>query len=138
MAAAYRPPGGALVRRTRDYVLRMPKDTTVVAACEQVRCDNWRFGWDTILDERTVPGRDAAAWIRSGRSGRSYRELAGGGEVTVFRFSPHQRCFGEHRTRPARWLVREGRALTEHADMHDWIGDLEDHAVRLEEQARRG
>lgn len=124
---------------TRDYLLRMPRDVTVAAACEEVHCENWLYGWDTLVDERTVPGRDAAGWIRSGRSGRDYRELGpGDGGVTVFRFSPHQRCFTEHRTRPARWLVRDGRALTEHADMHDWISDLEDHAGRLEEQARKG
>ena len=35
---------------TRDYILRMPPDITIRAACEDVRCENWQFGWETILD----------------------------------------------------------------------------------------
>lgn len=114
----------------------MPKDTTVRAACEDVQCENWRFGWETILDERTVPGRDAAAWIRCGKSGRTYRELPGG-DVAVFRFEPGQRCFGEHRTRPARWLVHGG-AVRQHANMRDWIDDLGEHVGGLEDQLVKG
>jgi hypothetical protein len=129
-----------LLRRTRDYVIRMPKDATVVAACEQVRCENWRYGWDTILDERTPEGRDAAAWIRrTSGAGRTYRELPGAadGGLTIFRFEPYQRCFAEHRTKPARWLVAAG-TVRQHADMHDWIEDLDEHAGRLKEQLERG
>ncbi len=123
-------------RRTRDYVIRMPKDTTVVVACGQVRCDNWLYGWDTLLDERTPEGRDAAQWIRSGASRRDFRELGSAdGGVTVFRFAPHQRCFTEHRTRPARWLVR---GVREHSDMSGWIGDLDEHVGRLGEQLKKG
>lgn len=123
-------------RRTRDYVLRMPRDRTVVAACEQVRCDNWLYGWDVLLDERTAEGRDAAQWIRSGASKREFRELGtADGEMAVFRFSAHQRCFEEHRTRPARWLVR---GVREHTGMHDWIDDLDQHAGNLEDQIRKG
>lgn len=120
-------------RGTRDYVIRMPKDLTVVAACNEVRCENWQFGWDTILDERTAEGREAAAWIRSGASGRDFTELHGP-DVTVFRFAAHQRCFEEHRTKPARWLAG-GR---QHADMSGWIDDLDQHVGRLAEQIRKG
>ena len=122
---------------TRDYVLRMPPDTTVKAACEDVRCENWLHGWDVILDERDPVKRDAATWIRSGRSGRTYRELPGGGDVAVFRFDSGQRCFEEHRTRPASWLVRSG-TVRQHAGMRDWIDDLDEHVGQLEDQARRG
>lgn len=124
-------------RLTRDYLVRMPKDTTVVVACEQVRCDNWRYGWDTVLDVRTPEGRDAADWIRSGASRRDFREMgtADGGGTVVFRFSPHQRCFAEHRTKPARWLVR---GVREHTDMSGWIDDLDQHAGRLADQIRKG
>ena len=121
---------------TRDYLIRMPPDLTVVAACNQVRCEKWLYGWDTILDERTPFGRENAAWIRSGGSGRDYTEL-GGGDVTVFRFAAHQRCFAEHRTKPASWLVRSG-GMRVHADMHDWIEDLDQHVGQLEEQIKRG
>src|ERR1700733_6701818 len=114
-------------RRTRDYVVRMPPDRWVKAACEQVRCENWQFGWDTVLDESTPEGKEAANWIRSGASHRDFREMRGG-DVTVFRFAPHQRCFTEHRTRPARWLVR---GVREHTDMFGWIDDLDQHVGTL-------
>jgi hypothetical protein len=123
---------------TRDYVTRWPKDTTVIAACEQVGCENWLYGWDTAVDERTPQGRDAAAWVRSGQSGRTFTELGGGGDVTVFRFEPHQRCFAEHRTRPARFLVQAGAASREHAWLDDWIEDFGEHYQQLEDQVRKG
>jgi hypothetical protein len=125
---------------TRDYHVRMPPDRTVRAACEDVGCENWRYGWDTLLDERTGPGRDAAAWIRSGRSGRTWRELPGAadGGVSVFRFEPHQRCFEEHRTRPARFLVADGAASRQHVRLGDWIEDFGEHMGRLEDAAKRG
>ena len=122
---------------TRDYIVRMPKDFTVVEACEQAGCENWRYGWEVILDERDPFKRDLAARIRRGEYRRTYRELPGGGDVTVFRFEPHQRCFEEHRTRPASWLVRSG-TVRRHAGMRDWIDDLDEHVGQLEDQARRG
>lgn len=121
---------------TRDYILRLPKDFTVVEACETVRCENWQYGWETILDERTLLGRDAAAWIRSGASGRTYTEVPAA-VVAVFRFEAGQRCFEEHRTKPARWLVHGG-AVRQHASMRDWIDDLDEHVGRLNDRAKRG
>ena len=118
---------------TRDYLIRFPRDVTVRAACEDVGCDNYQFGWETILDEATLMGRDAAAWIRSGASGRTYTEKRGA-VVVVFRFERGQRCFEEHRTRPATFLAG-GRRV---ASLGDWIGDLDDHVNRLETQARKG
>lgn len=122
---------------TRDYRLLLPKDTTVPAACEQVRCENWLYGWDTSVDERTPAGRDAAAWVRQ-RSGRTFREISGGGNVTVFRFEPHQRCFAEHRTHPSRFIVRQGAVVRRHAWLGDWISDFGEHYTQLEDQVRRG
>ena len=124
---------------TRDYLVRLPKDVTVVAACEQVRCENWLYGWDTAVDERTPGGRDAAAWIRSGKSGRTWREISGGGDVTVFRFEPHQRCFAEHRTRPARLSVAVGgRVLREHTSLAYLAQDYTEHCGNLAAQFERG
>src|SRR5579859_7238329 len=104
---AERAGGGAVMRATRDYLLRMPPDTTVVAACHEVRCEAWQFGWHTLADERTPLGREQAAYIRQ-RSGRTFRELGSPDGMTVFRFESRQRCFAEHRTKPARWIVRSG------------------------------
>ena len=148
-------------RRTRDYVVRMPPDRWVKAACEQVRCENWLYGWDVFANERTPLGSDRAAWFRSGASRRTFREyrttaaaaIAAGvilaGEidagtdplvpVTVFRFEPHQRCFTEHRTRPASWLVRAGQQVVgRHTGMSGWIDDLDQHVGHLAEQLKRG
>ena len=124
---------------TRDYLVRMPRDVSVVAACEQVRCDAWQFGWETVVDERTPLGRQQAAYIRQ-HSGRTFTELRSSeprsGELTVFRFPGRQRCFAEHRTRPARWLIRNGSVRE--ADAGEWFGDLGDHMNRLEDQLRKG
>ena len=122
-----------MLARTRDYKIRFPRDVTVRAACEDVGCELWQFGWETVLDERTAQGRSAASWIRSGASGRTYTELPGG-EVVVFRFASRQRCFEEHRTRPAVFLAG-GRRV---ASLGDWTGDLGDHVTRLEDQLRTG
>ena len=118
---------------TRDYKIRFPRDATVRAACEDVGCENWRYGWETILAERTPQGRDLATRLRSGASGRTFREVTGG-DVAVFRFERGQRCFEEHRTRPATFLAG-GRRV---ASLGDWIGDLDDHVTRLETQLRKG
>ena len=92
---------------TRDYKIRLPRDVTIRAACEDVRCEHWLYGWDTFADEREDLGRRQAAYFRSGQSGREYREMGRNEDgVTIFRFASHQRCFREHRTRPARWLIR--------------------------------
>ena len=121
---------------TRDYLLRMPPDTTVVAACHEVRCESWQFGWDTIIDERTPLGRQQGAYIRR-QSGRTFRVTGWPDGVTVFRFDPRQRCFAEHRTKPASWLVRSG-GVRRLGSMRDWIDDLDEHVGQLEDQIRRG
>lgn len=123
---------------TRDYILRLPRDTTVVAACEDVGCEQQRNGWDTICDLDTGLGRTVAEMIRSGRSGRTYRELSGEGRVVVFRFESGQRCFAEHSTRPARFAVRQGRRLEQHTDLASWGNDLAEHWDRVETLQKKG
>lgn len=122
---------------TRDYIVRMPRDTTVVAACHEVRCEAWQFGWETLVDEGTPLGQEQARYIRR-MCGRTFTEhRAEAGRMVVFRFASRQRCFAEHRTRPARWLIRGG-GVREVDGMADWIGDLGDHVNRLENQIRKG
>lgn len=119
---------------TRDYIVRMPRDTTVVAACHEVRCEAWQSGWETLVDEGTPLGQARADYIRH-LSGRTFTEhRAEGGRMTVFRFEPRQRCFAEHRTRPAVWRV----AGVQVATAGDWFGDLGEHMDRLETQLRKG
>jgi len=72
-----------------------------------------------------------AAYIRQ-RSGRTFTELSG--TPTVFRFERGQRCFAEHRTRPARFLAGGIQV----ASLAAWVGDLDQHVQNLEDQARKG
>lgn len=122
------------------YRVHMPHDFTVVAACEDVGCDQWRRGWETVCDETTSDGATVAAWIRSGQSGRTFAELPRlGGGPAVFRFESRQRCFREHRTRPGRLLVHQGgRVAREHTSLRFLAEDYTEHVGRLAEQQERG
>ena len=126
----------------RAYRVHMPHDLTVVAACEDVGCDQWRNGWETVCDEADDMGAKVAMLIRSGQTGRDYLALPDvrdGVRVTVFRFPPHQRCFNEHRTRPGRLLVHQrGRLVREHVSLGDLAEDYTEHTGRLAEQEQRG
>jgi hypothetical protein len=122
---------------TRDYRIQMPPDRRVVTACETFGCDNWRYGWEIPCDLDTPQGREAAELIRSGRTGRAYREL-GGERMVVFRFDAHQRCFDEHRTRPGRALVmRGGRIVREHTSLGDLAEDYTEHMGLVADQQER-
>ena len=120
--------------RTRDYIVRMPKDTTVVAACEDVRCESRQFGWETHIDEATPLGQMQGAYIRQ-QSGRTFTEHRTAAGITVFRFASGQRCFAEHRTKPARFLVA---GVREHSNLGDWIEDAAEHVTSIEDQRKRG
>jgi hypothetical protein len=122
---------------TRDYVVRMPRDVTVRSACEDVECEGWRCGWESHIDEGAPLGRAQAAYIRQ-HSGRTFTEMRREDGVTVFRFPSGQRCFAEHRTRPARLLVRQGHMIREHATFDDIAEDYTEHAGRLAEQLQKG
>ena len=127
---------------TRDYRVQMPRDTTVKAACEDAGCEQWLYGWDSLIDERTDLGREQAKYIRT-KSGRTFREMRAPDGLTVFRFEPKQRCFAEHRTRPARLAV--GRHLSDgsfvaertHTSLAALAEDYTQHVGRLAEQYER-
>jgi len=137
-------PPAWLDRQSRAYHVRMPPDITIVAACEDVGCDQWRNGWETVCDELGDPmAVKVAMLIRSGATGRTFTETRGtlddGRVVTVFRFPAGQRCFQEHKTRPGRLLVHQrGRLVREHVRLADLAEDYSEHAGRLAEQRQRG
>lgn len=123
---------------TRDYVIKMPKDTTVRAACEDIGCEAWRYGWEIHVDEATALGTGQAAFIRE-KSRRTFREQRTGAGITIFIFEAGQRCFAEHRTRPARLLVATGgHTVREHTDMAGWAEDMTEHVARVEATKQRG
>lgn len=123
---------------TRDYLIRMPPDTWVKAACEDAGCDQWAHGWETICDLDDDTGRKVAFLIRSGQTGRDFTEFPG--NPVVFRFAPRQRCFREHRTRPARFSVRPGpgRALIARTRLADWGDDMAEHLGLLADGQKKG
>ena len=136
-------PPGLWLSDNRNYRIHMPHDTTVKTACEDAGCEQWAHGWETVCDESTKEGALVANWIRSGQSGRTYREFPPGWHdgkpVSIFRFEGGQRCFREHRTRPGRLLVqRRGRILREHTSLGFLAEDYTEHTGRLAEQEKRG
>jgi hypothetical protein len=128
----------------QTFQISAPRDTTVIAACEQVACAAWQFGWESKVDEATQLGREQAAYIRQ-KSGRTFREQRTGDGLTVFRFESGQRCFAEHRTRPEIYLVRDGDWRgnpTGRRRMHerpaDWVEDFGEHQQRIADQQQKG
>lgn len=128
----------------QTYSISARRDTTVVAACEQVGCPAWLYGWESKIDESTQLGQHQAHYIRT-QSGRTFREQKTGDGLTVFRFEAHQRCFAEHRTNPEIYLVRDGDwrgnptgRRRQHTRPADWVEDMQENQGRLIEAQERG
>lgn len=129
----------------QTYSITQPTDRTVVAACEQVGCQAWQHGWESVIDESTQLGKDQAAYIRS-VSRRTFREQRTEAGLTVFRFESGQRCFAEHRTRPELYAVRDGDCargnptgrVRQHSRAADWVEDFGEHQLRLVDQKKEG
>ncbi|MDN3244162.1 hypothetical protein [Streptomyces sp. ZSW22] len=132
------------VQDYQTYQITRRRDTIVRAVCEQVACQAWRNGWDSVIDERTELGKAQAAYIRS-ESRRTFRETRTGEGLTVFRFESGQRCFADHQTVPELYLVRDGdwrgnptgRKRT-HSRAADWVEDFGENQLRLVENQRKG
>jgi len=137
------PAGPAAAYQT--YRVDTPSDVTIVATCQQVGCDHWRNGWDTIVDEATVIGANQAGFIRRGGTGRTFRELGRNTEgMTVFRFGPYQRCFADHRTRPQQLLVVSGDwrqyrgVIREHVNGADFMEDVTSTCAQVWDRVNKG
>jgi hypothetical protein len=134
------PPGSY-----KTYRINSPRDTRIIAACQQVGCEAYRNGWDTVVDESTQLGASQAHYIRT-QSGRTFREMRTDAGWTVFRFEPHQRCFAEHKTRPEKFAVTGGVGNNNplhipprvHARPEDWVEDLGEHQQHIIETQQRG
>lgn len=144
MQTINRIPPNLPVGAYQTYSISARRDTTVVAACEQVGCAASQYGWETKVDESTDLGRQQAQYIRQ-ESKRTFREQRTGDGLTVFRFDAHQRCFAEHRTQPEFYLVRDGDhrgnptgRRREHTRPADWVEDMTENQGRLIELQERG
>jgi hypothetical protein len=131
------------VEAVKTYQAAALSDATVVAACQSVGCEAYRKGWDTTVDELTDLGRRQAAYIRA-QSGRTFKESHDGLGLTVFRFDSGQRCFADHHTRPAVYLVRGGDhrgnlgLIRRHVSTADWVEDFAEHQDRLATRLGQG
>ncbi|MFC8515477.1 hypothetical protein [Streptomyces sp. NPDC057257] len=128
----------------QTFRINSPTDRFIVAACEQVGCQWWREGWDSIVDERTADGK-LQAWTIRYKSRRTFRELRTADGRTVFRFAPGQRCFQEHRTRPELYVVRGGDSRGNprgerrvHARPADWVEHMREHLDGLRDEQAKG
>jgi|SRR5690606_17366062 len=144
MGEPYRLPAQGPVQAYQTFSVRSPSDRMIRAVCEQVGCEAWRHGWDSVIDESTELGRQQAAYIRH-RSGRTFREMRTETGLTVFRFESGQRCFAEHRTRPELYLVRDGDyrgnptgRRRQHANARDWVEHMQEEFDRFDTDRRRG
>lgn len=127
----------------RTYTIDRDRDTLIKAACHEVSCDAWRYGWETPVDESTDLGAAQAVYLRT-QSRRTFTERKTGDGITVFRFESGQRCFADHQTLPERYGVQNGdwRAyrgtLREHARPADWIEDFQESLDHFATDQSRG
>lgn len=129
------------------YSISAGRDTGVVAACKDVGCHAWLYGWETFADESDLAplgGKARADYIRQ-ESGRTFTEHRTAEGMTVFRFEAHQRCFAEHRTNPDVFRVRDGdwrgnptQRIRLHANGRDWLDDLIEHEGGLADLRQKG
>jgi hypothetical protein len=132
------------VEAYQTYSIATPPDVLIKAACEQVGCEAWRNGWESVINEATDLGKAQANYIRT-RAGRTFREQRTAGGFTVFRFEAGQRCFAEHQTRPELYAVRDGDwrgnptgRARQHVRAADWVEDFGEHQQRIADQTEKG
>jgi hypothetical protein len=140
----------APVQAMKTYEVSSPLAThTRPATCAEVECDGIRFGWESLIDERTELGQRQAHYIRK-ESGRTFSEVKTAGMPTRFTFPAGQRCFASdtHRVsleRPALYIVRggdwrgnpAGERMT-HARPEHWVEDSATHLDMLATRRQRG
>lgn len=128
----------------QTFSITVPRDRMVQAACEQVGCEAWRNGWESVINEGSDLGRAQADYIRT-RAGRTFREQKTGGGFTVFRFDSGQRCFAEHQTRPELYAVRDGDhrgnptgQVRTHSRPEDWVEHMAENLDAFKASQERG
>lgn len=125
------------------YAIRRRPDTQIVAACQQVGCAQWRYGWEMYIDESTDLGKAQAHYIRT-QSGRTFREYRSEAGLTVFRFEPGQRCFANHLTIAEQFTVHRGDfrgfkgTIRKHVNGSDWAEDFAEHQDKLSDRIKEG
>lgn len=144
MAEPSRLPPQGPAQAYQTFSVRSRSDRAVRAVCEDVQCQAWREGWESVIDESTDLGKQQAAYIRT-QSGRTFRELRTAAGLTVFRFDSGQRCFADHQTRPELYLVRDGDFRGNptgrrrvHTRPSDWVEHMQEEFGRFNDDRERG
>lgn len=144
MGEPFRLPAQGPVGAYQTFSIRSRPDQAVRTVCEQVGCEAWRQGWESVIDESTDLGQQQAAYIRQ-QSGRTFREMRTEAGLTVFRFEAHQRCFADHKTRPELYLVRDGDYRGNptgrrrvHTRASDWVEHMQEEFGRFRDDQDRG
>jgi hypothetical protein len=128
------------------HTVASPQDRKIIAACQQVGCERYHYGWDTVINPATELGRMQIQLVLNGRHGRTYRDLGVNADgMRVFRFEAHQRCFEEHRTRPELYVVRAAGLdgddlglIRRHTRAIDFAEDLQETQGRRIDSKQKG
>lgn len=123
----------------KTYAIAAPVSTHYrPASCEEVNCQHYHKGWQT-----RVPRESASAdYIRSGHTGRQYREVTSLGDAeATFWFDPGQPCFRhtEHVVpleREPLYVVRVGDhrpagEVARFSSADAWLDDFATHQDRI-------
>lgn len=132
------PPGAY-----QTFQILSPPDRLFKAACKDVSCEAWMYGWETVVDENTDLGKAQAAYIRQ-QSGRTFKEQRCADGAVVFRFDSRQRCFGEHHTRGEHFSVHGGDwrrhlgVIRAHSRAADWVEHMQENQDAVRTRLERG
>lgn len=141
------PSGPAHAYRTFQVAIPRGPEFQREATCQEVDCEHWLNGWQTLVDATNTDQLDA---LRG--SGRPYVEADPSAGVRVFTFAPGTPCFraSTHRVPvrpdlPQLFVVRGGdwrgnptgeRRVHQRPD--DWVEDLQESTEALRETIERG
>lgn len=121
------------------------------ATCEEVACEHYLCGWQTILDESTEQGQYLASIIRNDlRRTHIWAEDREPTGLTCFTFPPGQSCVraSTHRIRVEReelflvtggdWRGNPRGENRVHKNMDHWLEDFGEHQDRLADRLEQG
>lgn len=135
----------------KTYGMSMPlRSHWRPATCEEVDCDDYRYGWVSTFDGATELGQRQIHYCEHDRS-RTFSIQRPSLTLVKFVYPPGQRCFraGDHRVpleRPARFYVSggdwrgnpRGTPVRVHRTVEDWCEDFAEHQDRLATAIERG
>lgn len=142
---------GLPVQAMRTYDVAVPSSGFRQATCAEYQCAGWVNGWSSTIDESTALGQHQASYIRH-EAKRGFVEHRNAAGLTVFRFHPGQKPFGDghdrHRVRldaPEIYRMRDGDwrgnptgRVISIPSAQDWVDDLGAHQETLSDIAKRG